>query len=159
MFRSHVMVCGGTGCTSSGSAKIMEAFEREIALNGLDKEVKVIHTGCFGLCALGPIVVVYPEGCLYSRVKEEDDDAADESDDKDTGDDGCHQSTVGFARRSAHRRAAVGRGSRAGHRVSIPLLSALREAGLLVVTAGRLLLERLLILRGERGTHSGLSCW
>ena len=72
MFRSHVMVCGGTGCTSSGSAKIMEAFEREIALNGLDKEVKVIHTGCFGLCALGPIVVVYPEGCFYSRVKEED---------------------------------------------------------------------------------------
>ena len=72
MFRSHVMVCGGTGCTSSGSAKIMEAFEREIALNGLDQEVKVIHTGCFGLCALGPIVVVYPEGCFYSRVKEED---------------------------------------------------------------------------------------
>ncbi|MBC5581768.1 NADH-quinone oxidoreductase subunit NuoF [Anaerofilum sp. BX8] len=72
MFRSHVMVCGGTGCTSSGSAKIMEAFEREIALNGLDKEVKVIHTGCFGLCALGPIVVVYPEGCFYSRVREED---------------------------------------------------------------------------------------
>ncbi|HIV87501.1 MAG TPA: NADH-quinone oxidoreductase subunit NuoF [Candidatus Pygmaiobacter gallistercoris] len=72
MFRSHVMVCGGTGCTSSGSAKIMEAFEREIAQNGLDQEVKVIHTGCFGLCALGPIVVVYPEGCFYSRVKEED---------------------------------------------------------------------------------------
>ncbi len=72
MFRSHVMVCGGTGCTSSGSAKIMEAFEREVALNGLDKEVKVIHTGCFGLCALGPIVVVYPEGCFYSRVREED---------------------------------------------------------------------------------------
>ena len=72
MFRCHVMVCGGTGCTSSGSAKIMEAFEREIAINGLDQEVKVIHTGCFGLCALGPIVVVYPEGCFYSRVKEED---------------------------------------------------------------------------------------
>ena len=72
MFRSHVMVCGGTGCTSSGSAKIMETFEREIAANGLDQEVKVIHTGCFGLCALGPIVVVYPEGCFYSRVKEED---------------------------------------------------------------------------------------
>ena len=64
MFRCHVMVCGGTGCTSSGSAKIMEAFEREIAINGLDQEVKVIHTGCFGLCALGPIVVVYPEGCF-----------------------------------------------------------------------------------------------
>ncbi len=72
MYRSHVMVCGGTGCTSSGSTKIMEAFEREIATVGLENEVKVIHTGCFGLCALGPIVVVYPEGSFYSRVNVED---------------------------------------------------------------------------------------
>lgn len=72
MYRSHVMVCGGTGCTSSGSTKIMEAFEREIAAEGLENEVKVIHTGCFGLCALGPIVVVYPEGSFYSRVNVED---------------------------------------------------------------------------------------
>lgn len=72
MYRSHVMVCGGTGCTSSGSTKIMEAFEREIATEGLENEVKVIHTGCFGLCALGPIVVVYPEGSFYSRVNVED---------------------------------------------------------------------------------------
>ena len=72
MYRSHVMVCGGTGCTSSGSTKIMETFEREIAAEGLENEVKVIHTGCFGLCALGPIVVVYPEGSFYSRVKVED---------------------------------------------------------------------------------------
>jgi len=66
------MVCGGTGCTSSGSTKIMEAFEHEIAAEGLENEVKVIHTGCFGLCALGPIVVVYPEGSFYSRVNVED---------------------------------------------------------------------------------------
>ena len=72
MYRSHVMVCGGTGCTSSGSTKIMEAFEREIAAEGLENEVQVIHTGCFGLCALGPIVVVYPEGSFYSRVNVED---------------------------------------------------------------------------------------
>ena len=72
MFRSHVMVCAGTGCTSSGSGPIHDAFEREIAAKGLDKEVKVIKTGCFGLCALGPIVVIYPEASFYSMVKEED---------------------------------------------------------------------------------------
>ncbi len=72
MFRSHVLVCGGTGCTSSGSARIITAFERELASAGLEKEIKVIKTGCFGLCALGPIVVVYPEGAFYSQVKPED---------------------------------------------------------------------------------------
>ena len=72
MFRSHVMVCGGTGCTSSGSDKIAEAFENQIRVDGLAEEVRVIRTGCFGLCALGPIVVIYPEGSFYSRVKEED---------------------------------------------------------------------------------------
>ena len=72
MFRSHIMVCGGTGCTSSGSKKIIEAFNREIAAAGISEEVKVIQTGCFGLCALGPIVVVYPEGIFYSMVEEKD---------------------------------------------------------------------------------------
>ena len=72
MFRSHIMVCGGTGCTSSGSKKIIEAFNREIAAAGINEEVKVIQTGCFGLCALGPIVVVYPEGIFYSMVEEKD---------------------------------------------------------------------------------------
>ena len=66
------MVCGGTGCTSSGSDKIAKAFEDEILSTGLENEVKVIRTGCFGLCALGPIVVIYPEGSFYSMVKEED---------------------------------------------------------------------------------------
>ncbi|MBQ8610888.1 MAG: 4Fe-4S binding protein [Oscillospiraceae bacterium] len=72
MFRSHVMICGGTGCTSSGSDKVAEAFENEILANGLENEVKVIRTGCFGLCALGPIVVIYPEGSFYSRINDSD---------------------------------------------------------------------------------------
>ena len=72
MFRSHVMICGGTGCTSSGSDKVAAAFEAEIVTAGLENEVKVIRTGCFGMCALGPIVVIYPEGSFYSMVKPED---------------------------------------------------------------------------------------
>ena len=72
MIRSHVLVCGGTGCTSSGSPKIQAAFESEIAKNGLEKEVKVVQTGCFGLCALGPVVIVYPEGAFYARINVED---------------------------------------------------------------------------------------
>ncbi|MBE6951980.1 MAG: NADH-quinone oxidoreductase subunit NuoF [Ruminococcaceae bacterium] len=72
MYRSHVLVCGGTGCTSSGSAKVIEALENEIAKNGLQEEIKVIKTGCFGLCAVGPIMIVYPEGCFYSRVEASD---------------------------------------------------------------------------------------
>ena len=72
MYRSHVLVCGGTGCTSSNSAAIIEAMESELQKQGLQDEVKVIRTGCFGLCALGPIMVVYPEGAFYSQVKVED---------------------------------------------------------------------------------------
>ena len=72
MYRSHVLICGGTGCTSSGSVKIMEAMNNEIAAMGLAEEVKVVGTGCFGLCALGPIMIVYPEGTFYSNVKAED---------------------------------------------------------------------------------------
>jgi len=71
LYRSHVMVCGGTGCTSSNSDRVAKCFEEEIANKGLDKEVQVVRTGCFGLCELGPVVVVYPEGVFYSRVKEE----------------------------------------------------------------------------------------
>ena len=72
MYRAHVLVCGGTGCTSSDSPKIIEALEKEIAAKGLQNEVQVVRTGCFGLCALGPIMIVYPEGCFYSEVKVED---------------------------------------------------------------------------------------
>ena len=72
MYRSHVLVCGGTGCTSSGSQLIVNTLENEIKKNGLEQEVKVVRTGCFGLCALGPIMIVYPEGSFYSMVKPED---------------------------------------------------------------------------------------
>ena len=72
MYRSHVLVCGGTGCTSSGSHQIVEALQKEIDKNGLSNEVQVVKTGCFGLCALGPIMIVYPEGSFYSMVKPED---------------------------------------------------------------------------------------
>lgn len=72
--RAHVLVCGGTGCTSSGSEKIIKKFETGLAERGLADEIKVIKTGCFGLCALGPIVIVYPEGAFYSMVKEDDVD-------------------------------------------------------------------------------------
>jgi len=74
MIRAHVMICGGTGCTSSGSQKIIEAFEAEVKAKGLDEEVKIVRTGCFGLCSVGPIVIVYPDGTFYSHV-----DAADVS--------------------------------------------------------------------------------
>ena len=72
MYRSHVLVCGGTGCTSSNSSAIIEALEAQLAEKGLSEEIKVIRTGCFGLCALGPIMIVYPEGSFYSQVKVED---------------------------------------------------------------------------------------
>jgi len=72
IYRSHVLVCGGTGCTSSGSPAIIDKFEEEIKKLGLDKEVKVVKTGCFGLCEAGPVVIVYPEGSFYSRVKASD---------------------------------------------------------------------------------------
>ena len=72
MIRSHVLICGGTGCTSSGSMKIISKFSEELAKQGLSDEIKVVQTGCFGLCALGPVVIVYPEGTFYSRVTEED---------------------------------------------------------------------------------------
>ena len=68
MYRSHVLVCGGTGCTSSGSQAIIDKFEAEIEKNGLKDEVAVVRTGCHGLCALGPIVLIYPEGVHQVRL-------------------------------------------------------------------------------------------
>ena len=68
MYRSHVLICGGTGCTSSGSEQVANVLEKELEKAGLAEEVKVVKTGCFGLCALGPIMVVYPEGSFYSEV-------------------------------------------------------------------------------------------
>ena len=72
MIRSHVLICGGTGCTSSGSKKIQDAFIENLTANGIADEVKIVQTGCFGLCALGPVVIIYPEGTFYSKVTVED---------------------------------------------------------------------------------------
>ena len=72
MIRAQVLICGGTGCTSSGSAALITEFEDRIKENGLEEEVKVVRTGCFGLCALGPVVIVYPDGTFYSRVEKDD---------------------------------------------------------------------------------------
>ena len=68
-YERHILVCGGTGCTSSGSTNLYNAFNEELAAHGISDKVKVVLTGCFGLCALGPIVIVYPEGTFYSRVE------------------------------------------------------------------------------------------
>ena len=72
MIRAHVLICGGTGCTSSGSKTLQEAFNQNLADFGLTEEIKMVQTGCFGLCALGPIVIVYPDGTFYSRVTPDD---------------------------------------------------------------------------------------
>ena len=72
MIRSHVLICGGTGCTSSGSLAVRERLAEELKAKGLDEEIKIVQTGCFGLCALGPVMIVYPEGTFYSRVTPED---------------------------------------------------------------------------------------
>ena len=70
--RAHVLVCGGTGCTSSGSKNIINELNEQLEKAGIADEIQVVQTGCFGLCALGPIMIVYPEGCFYSCVKVED---------------------------------------------------------------------------------------
>lgn len=70
-YRKQVLVCGGTGCTSSGSKKVIEALERSLKENGIEDEILVVRTGCFGLCALGPIMIVYPEGAFYSQATPE----------------------------------------------------------------------------------------
>ncbi len=72
MIRAHVLICGGTGCTSSGSKSIQKAFDDALKAQGLTEEVKIVQTGCFGLCALGPVVIVHPDGTFYSQVKPED---------------------------------------------------------------------------------------
>ena len=72
IIRSHIMVCTGTGCSASHSPKLIDLFNEELAKAGMDQEVRVVRTGCFGLCAMGPIVLIYPEGALYTNVKEDD---------------------------------------------------------------------------------------
>ena len=71
MFRNHILICGGTGCSSGNSHEIARLMEEKLKAEGLENEVKCIMTGCFGLCACGPVVVVYPEGAFYAHVKPE----------------------------------------------------------------------------------------
>ncbi len=70
-FKRQVLVCGGTGCTSSGSKKILEILHEELKKNGLENDINVVRTGCFGLCSLGPVMIVYPEGSFYAKVEPE----------------------------------------------------------------------------------------
>ena len=72
LIRAHVLICGGTGCISSGSKKVQETFEKEIEVNGLANEVKIVETGCHGFCEMGPLVIIYPEGTFYVCVQPAD---------------------------------------------------------------------------------------
>ncbi|MFH1758742.1 MAG: NADH-quinone oxidoreductase subunit NuoF [Pseudomonadota bacterium] len=72
MFRSHLLLCAGTGCVSSNSLKVREAIQRELLKRGLQEEVQVVTTGCNGFCAVGPVMVVYPEGIFYQKLTPED---------------------------------------------------------------------------------------
>ena len=72
LVRAHVLVCTGTGCVSSGSRKVIAKLEEELKANSLDKEVKIVETGCQGFCEQGPLVIIYPEGTFYTHVQESD---------------------------------------------------------------------------------------
>ena len=72
MYRSQVLICGGTGCTSSGSKVLIDTLKEELKKNDLDKEIEIVVTGCHGLCEKGPIVIVQPDNIFYSNVKKED---------------------------------------------------------------------------------------
>ena len=74
MYRNTVLVCGGTGCHSNHSAEIYDRFQELVAANGMTEEVLLVKTGCFGLCAVGPVVIIYPEGAFYSQVQVSDVD-------------------------------------------------------------------------------------
>ncbi|MEL7624544.1 MAG: NADH-quinone oxidoreductase subunit NuoF [Clostridiales bacterium] len=71
-YRAHVLICAGTGCSSMDSRLLRQNMHEEILKRGLDKEIKVIETGCFGFCNMGPIMVVYPEGTFYCQVQPSD---------------------------------------------------------------------------------------
>jgi len=72
VFRSHILICGGTGCQATGSIKVKKALDAEINKQGLADEIRIVETGCNGFCAMGPIMVVYPDGIVYMLVQPED---------------------------------------------------------------------------------------
>jgi len=72
LYRANLLVCGGTGCTSSKSPEVMEAFGKELKRRGLEDEIKLVQTGCRGFCAMGPVVIIYPDGIFYCLVQASD---------------------------------------------------------------------------------------
>ncbi len=72
LFRGQIVVCGGTGCSIEGAMDIINLFKNQLKKNKMENEIEVIRTGCLGICDLGPIVIVYPEGTFYTNVKKED---------------------------------------------------------------------------------------
>jgi len=72
LYRANVLVCGGTGCTSTDSLAVLKALQAEIVKRGLDKEVRVVQTGCRGFCSMGPVMMIYPDGILYCLVQPSD---------------------------------------------------------------------------------------
>jgi NADH:ubiquinone oxidoreductase subunit F (NADH-binding)/(2Fe-2S) ferredoxin len=71
-YRTHILICAGTGCVASGSLKVRDAILEEIKKHGLEDEVKVATTGCNGFCALGPIIVAHPDGLFFNKINVED---------------------------------------------------------------------------------------
>jgi len=70
--RAHVLICTGTGCTASGARNVLAKFEEEVKAKGLDKEIRIVETGCQGFCEGGPLVIIYPEGTFYTHVTPSD---------------------------------------------------------------------------------------
>ena len=72
LYRANVLVCTGTSCTSSGSHSVLQSLRSEIKRRGLENEVRIVETGCRGFCAMGPVMIIYPEGVFYCQVKASD---------------------------------------------------------------------------------------
>ncbi len=71
-YRANVLVCSGTSCAASGSQSVLDGFKAEVVARGLQNEVRVVETGCRGFCAMGPVMIVYPEGIFYCQVQAQD---------------------------------------------------------------------------------------
>ena len=72
LVRAHILICTGTGCTASGAKVVLAKFDEELKAKKLREEVSLVETGCHGFCEGGPLVIIYPEGTFYTRVKPED---------------------------------------------------------------------------------------
>ncbi|MGM0401397.1 MAG: FAD-dependent oxidoreductase [Chloroflexota bacterium] len=72
VYRADVLVCSGTSCTASGAPSVLTALKKEIGRRGLEEEVRVVETGCRGFCAMGPVMIIYPEGIFYCQVEAAD---------------------------------------------------------------------------------------